>query len=67
MAPQTLLQLLQTSTVVDCDMMDYEGRIFPTDEYLCADEITVAKYLGPFVDCTSNQVRIHGSKQLKKK
>ncbi|PQE05003.1 transaldolase protein [Rutstroemia sp. NJR-2017a BBW] len=39
MAPQTLLQLLQTSTVVDCDTMDFE----------------VAKSLGPFVDCTSNQ------------
>lgn len=38
-APQTMLQLLQTRTIVDCDTMDVE----------------VVKALGPFVDCTSNQ------------
>ncbi|KAH8599772.1 hypothetical protein B0O99DRAFT_610389 [Bisporella sp. PMI_857] len=37
--PQTLLQLLQTRTIVDCDTMDVE----------------CPKALGPFVDCTSNQ------------
>lgn len=36
---QTLLQLLQSRTIVDCDTMDVE----------------VPKSLGPFVDCTSNQ------------
>ncbi|KAL2069172.1 hypothetical protein VTL71DRAFT_15510 [Oculimacula yallundae] len=36
---QSLLQLLQSRSIVDCDTMDVE----------------VAKSLGPFVDCTSNQ------------
>ncbi|KAL3418791.1 Transaldolase 2 [Phlyctema vagabunda] len=36
---QNLLQLLQSRTIVDCDTMELE----------------VAKTLGPFVDCTSNQ------------
>ncbi|KAG4433445.1 hypothetical protein IFR05_011071 [Cadophora sp. M221] len=40
MAPEkTLLQLLQSRSIVDCDTMDVE----------------VPKALGPFVDCTSNQ------------
>ncbi|RDW92355.1 hypothetical protein BP5796_01749 [Coleophoma crateriformis] len=38
-ASQTLLQLLQSRSIVDCDTMDLE----------------VPKSLGPFVDCTSNQ------------
>ncbi|KAI1429209.1 transaldolase [Xylaria sp. FL1777] len=37
--PQTLLDLLRTLSLVDCDTLDVE----------------VAKQLGPFVDCTSNQ------------
>ncbi|TVY69024.1 Transaldolase [Lachnellula suecica] len=40
MAPKTLLQWLQFRTLVDCDTMDIE----------------VPQALGPFVDCTSNQV-----------
>ncbi|PVH89033.1 transaldolase [Cadophora sp. DSE1049] len=36
---KTLLQLLQSRSIVDCDTMDVE----------------VPKALGPFVDCTSNQ------------
>ncbi|ATZ53551.1 hypothetical protein BCIN_09g03850 [Botrytis cinerea B05.10] len=39
MAPQNLLELLRSRTVVDCDTMEFE----------------VAKSLGPFTDCTSNQ------------
>ncbi|EDO02834.1 hypothetical protein SS1G_05311 [Sclerotinia sclerotiorum 1980 UF-70] len=39
MAPQNLLELLRSRTVVDCDTMEFE----------------VAKTLGPFTDCTSNQ------------
>ncbi|CAD6444456.1 93cd2f4a-2b76-4ac1-8af5-373134889430 [Sclerotinia trifoliorum] len=39
MAPQNLLELLRSKTVVDCDTMEFE----------------VAKSLGPFTDCTSNQ------------
>ncbi|KAH7336075.1 transaldolase [Rhexocercosporidium sp. MPI-PUGE-AT-0058] len=40
MSPEkTLLQLLQSRSIVDCDTMDVE----------------VPKALGPFVDCTSNQ------------
>ncbi|KAA8569274.1 hypothetical protein EYC84_000935 [Monilinia fructicola] len=39
MAPQNLLELLQSRTVVDCDTMEFD----------------VAKSLGPFTDCTSNQ------------
>ncbi|TGO86921.1 hypothetical protein BPOR_0266g00040 [Botrytis porri] len=39
MAAQNLLELLRSRTVVDCDTMEFE----------------VAKSLGPFTDCTSNQ------------
>ncbi|KAF7889655.1 uncharacterized protein EAF02_002070 [Botrytis sinoallii] len=39
MAPKNLLELLRSRTVVDCDTMEFE----------------VAKSLGPFIDCTSNQ------------
>ncbi|TVY27505.1 Transaldolase [Lachnellula hyalina] len=44
MAPQTLLQLLQSRSIVDCDTMDVE----------------VPKTLGQFVDCTSNQAIAYG-------
>lgn len=56
---QTMLQLLQTRTVVDCDTMDIDGL---DDTYVVSGlrklslQITVPKALGPFVDCTSNQV-----------
>ncbi|KAI1751948.1 transaldolase [Xylaria castorea] len=40
---QTLLDLLRTLSSVDCDTLDVE----------------VAKQLGPFVDCTSNQAIAH--------
>ncbi|RYC58194.1 hypothetical protein CHU98_g8029 [Xylaria longipes] len=40
---QTLLDLLRTLSTVDCDSLDVE----------------VAKQLGPFVDCTSNQAIVH--------
>ncbi|KAI0434456.1 transaldolase [Xylaria sp. FL1042] len=40
---QTLLDLLRTLSLVDCDTLDVE----------------VAKELGPFVDCTSNQAIAH--------
>ncbi|KAI1273987.1 transaldolase [Xylaria sp. FL0933] len=40
---QTLLDLLRTLSLVDCDSLDVE----------------VAKQLGPFVDCTSNQAIAH--------
>ncbi|KAI0437715.1 transaldolase [Xylaria telfairii] len=40
---QTLLDLLRTLSAVDCDTLDIE----------------VAKQLGPFVDCTSNQAIAH--------
>jgi hypothetical protein len=66
MAPQTLLQFLQTSTVVDCDTMDFEGRTPSTILKECANKTAVAKSLGPFVDCTSNQVRTHQGKHFKK-
>ncbi|ESZ96602.1 transaldolase [Sclerotinia borealis F-4128] len=39
MAPRNLLELLRSRTVVDCDTMEFQ----------------VAKSLGPFTDCTSNQ------------
>ncbi|KAI1303496.1 transaldolase [Xylaria venustula] len=41
---QTLLDLLRTFSVVDCDTLDVE----------------VARKLGPFVDCTSNQAIAYG-------
>ncbi|TVY33233.1 Transaldolase [Lachnellula occidentalis] len=44
MAPQTLLQLLQSRSIVDCDTMDVE----------------VPKTFGQFVDCTSNQAIAYG-------
>ncbi|TVY20868.1 Transaldolase [Lachnellula arida] len=44
MAPQTLLQLLQSRSIVDCDTLDVE----------------VPKTLGQFVDCTSNQAIAYG-------
>ncbi|TVY86278.1 Transaldolase [Lachnellula willkommii] len=44
MAPQTLLQLLQSRSIVDCDTLDGE----------------VPKTLGQFVDCTSNQAIAYG-------
>ncbi|CAL3964393.1 unnamed protein product [Diplocarpon coronariae] len=48
MAPdQTLLQLLQSRTTVDCDTMDVE----------------VPRTLGLFVDCTSNQAIAYGELQ----
>ncbi|KAI0466969.1 putative transaldolase [Xylaria cf. heliscus] len=40
---QTLLDLLRTLSAVDCDTLD----------------VGVAKQLGPFVDCTSNQAIVH--------
>ncbi|KAI0450496.1 transaldolase [Xylaria acuta] len=43
MKPQTLLDLLRTLSAVDCDSLGVE----------------VAKQLGPFVDCTSNQAIAH--------
>ncbi|KAI9641932.1 hypothetical protein NHQ30_009801 [Ciborinia camelliae] len=39
MAPRNLLELLRSRTIVDCDTMEFE----------------VAKSLGAFTDCTSNQ------------
>ncbi|KAK0387438.1 hypothetical protein NLU13_5750 [Sarocladium strictum] len=47
--PQTLLDLLRSCSAVDCDTLDAE----------------VAKSLGPFVDCTSNQAIAYG--ELSKK
>jgi len=44
MAPQTLLQLLQSRSIVDCDTMD----------------VDVPKTFGQFVDCTSNQAIAYG-------
>ncbi|KAE8152490.1 transaldolase [Aspergillus avenaceus] len=44
MAAQTGLDVLRTRTIVDCDTMDEE----------------VAKSLGPFQDCTSNQAIAYG-------
>lgn len=60
-SPQNLLQLLQTRTIVDCDTMDVEGMItsFLSFNYNVKERTnyqSVAKKLGPFVDCTSNQV-----------
>lgn len=56
---KTLLSELRLRSAIDCDTLDVEGmlcielrtRVFP-DLILP----TVAQALGPFVDCTSNQV-----------
>lgn len=58
---QNLLQLLQSRTVVDCDTMDVNGEYsacYYTHLLLELEDTNstlVAKTLGPFVDCTSNQ------------
>ncbi|KAK7987104.1 hypothetical protein PG996_006295 [Apiospora saccharicola] len=43
-SPQTLLDVLRSHSLVDCDTFDHE----------------VARDLGPFVDCTSNQAIAYG-------
>lgn len=56
---KTLLSELRLRSAVDCDTLDVEGMlcIELTRQYSCTYSVsTVAQALGPFVDCTSNQV-----------
>jgi hypothetical protein len=55
--PVTLLDDLRSRSDIDCDTLDVEGK--PTWIFWCIIRtymFEVAQALGPFVDCTSNQV-----------
>jgi hypothetical protein len=59
MAP-TLLDQLRSLGAVDCDTLDVDGEqyqgVTASRQPIVADPLPVAQKLGPFVDCTSNQV-----------
>lgn len=58
---KTLLSKLRSRSEIDCDTLDVEGMLH-IEQYEIKDYLTlnifcsVAQALGPFVDCTSNQV-----------
>lgn len=62
MAPGTLLEHLRSLGSVGCDTLDVQGefpcvRIPPAQAILLTSlRMSVAEKLGPFTDCTSNQV-----------
>jgi hypothetical protein len=55
----TLLDALRQTSQVDCDTLDANGTPQLSSPVLkpITDIVAVAHQLGPFVDCTSNQVR----------
>lgn len=59
-----LLEYLRSKTQVDIDSLNLKGSPFPSHsddlalilQWLTNGELLVAENLGPFADCTSNQV-----------
>ena len=56
----SLLNVIRKYNQIDCDTLDVEGISRPTTintRNKGANALLVAEEFGPFVDCTSNQVR----------